>query len=55
MGEKRKLVVRTKDNPNESKLFRMVFESAPNAMLLVDRAGSIEIVNAQAEKVFGYH
>ncbi|MGE0588520.1 MAG: PAS domain-containing sensor histidine kinase [Cyclobacteriaceae bacterium] len=47
-------VTRTKDNPNQSKLFKIVFESAPNAMLLVDKHGDIEIVNSQAEQLFGY-
>ncbi|MCB0488088.1 MAG: PAS domain S-box protein [Cyclobacteriaceae bacterium] len=47
-------VTRTKDNPNQSKLFKIVFESAPNAMLLVNEHGEIEIVNTQAEQLFGY-
>lgn len=29
-------------------------EAAPNAMVMVDRAGAIAMVNAQAERVFGY-
>ena len=35
-------------------LFRRVIEAAPNAMLMIDAAGRIVLVNTQAEKVFGY-
>ena len=34
--------------------FRRVVESAPNAMVMIDGAGVIEMVNAQAERVFGF-
>jgi PAS domain S-box-containing protein len=34
--------------------FRRVVESAPNAMVMINQAGLIEMVNAQAERVFGY-
>jgi two-component system cell cycle sensor histidine kinase/response regulator CckA len=34
--------------------FKQVVESAPSAMVMIDRAGTIEMVNAQAERVFGY-
>ena len=34
--------------------FRQVVESAPNAMVMINEAGVIEMVNAQAERVFGY-
>ena len=34
--------------------FRRVVESAPNAMVMINRAGTIEMVNIQAEHVFGY-
>jgi len=33
---------------------RLVVEAAPNAMVMIDRAGAIVMVNAQAERVFGY-
>lgn len=34
--------------------FRVLIESAPDAMIIVDDAGEIAIVNAQAEQMFGY-
>jgi PAS domain S-box-containing protein len=34
--------------------FRQVVESAPNAMVMIGPSGRIEMVNAQAERVFGY-
>jgi PAS domain S-box-containing protein len=33
---------------------RLVIEAAPNAMLLVDMAGSVSLANAQTERLFGY-
>ncbi len=35
-------------------LFRLVVEAAPNAMIMVSRDGLITLVNAQAERLFGY-
>jgi PAS domain S-box-containing protein len=34
--------------------FRQVVESAPNAMVMIGVTGRIEMVNAQAERVFGF-
>ena len=34
--------------------FRQVVESAPYAMVMISQAGTIEMVNAQAERVFGF-
>jgi len=34
--------------------FRQVVEAAPNAMVMVDQVGTIEMVNTQTEKIFGY-
>src|SRR5919108_630359 len=34
--------------------FRRVVEAAPNAMVMISGSGRIEMVNAQAEQVFGY-
>ena len=38
----------------EKDRFRVAIEAAPSGMILVDRAGRIVLVNALAEKLFGY-
>ncbi len=34
--------------------FRRVVEATPNAMVMIDQAGRIAMINAQTERVFGY-
>jgi PAS domain S-box-containing protein len=34
--------------------FRLAVESAPNAIVMINAAGQIEMVNAQTERLFGY-
>ncbi len=38
----------------EADLFRSVFDTAPDAMIVVDRQGRIVLTNPQAERLFGY-
>jgi len=46
---------RTEDELRRSlERFQNVVESAPNMFVMVNRAGRIEMVNLQAERVFGY-
>jgi len=39
---------------DDEEFFRLVVEAAPNAKVLVDDRGSIALVNAQTENLFGY-
>ena len=34
--------------------FRLAIEAAPAGMMMIDRAGAIALVNAEAERIFGY-
>ena len=43
-----------KDEPAGDQRFRLVVEAAPNAMVMIDRAGNIAMINTQAERLFGY-
>ena len=44
----------TEDGIHGDRLFRLVVEAAPNAMVMANKKGEITMVNAQAERVFGY-
>lgn len=44
----------TGDIDRANQRFRQVVEAAPNAMVMVNKAGIIEMVNTQTEKIFGY-
>jgi len=42
------------ERKRQEERFRRVVESAPNAMVMINRQGKIEMVNMQAERMFGY-
>ncbi|HTB88591.1 MAG TPA: ATP-binding protein [Steroidobacteraceae bacterium] len=42
------------ERKNADEQFRLAIEAAPTGMLLMDREGSIVLVNAQIERLFGY-
>src|SRR5262249_17735962 len=42
------------DRKRAEERFRLVVESAPSGMVLIDREGRIVLVNAPAEEMFGY-
>jgi protein-histidine pros-kinase len=42
------------DETRANDRFRLIVESAPNAMVLVNHKGKIDLVNAETERLFGY-
>ena len=38
----------------DDRRFRLIVEASPNAMVMIDPAGQIVMVNTQAERAFGY-
>jgi PAS domain S-box-containing protein len=39
---------------DHDEVFRLVFEAAPNGIVVIDESGAVVLVNRQAEKMFGY-
>lgn len=50
----RALAAEVAERTTTEQRFRLVVESAPYGMIMVNQAGSIQLVNAQAEQLFGY-
>jgi PAS domain S-box-containing protein len=49
-----RVAARTKELSEATERFRSLFEHAPVAMLMADKAGSLTQVNSGAERLFGY-
>jgi PAS domain S-box-containing protein len=50
----RALATEVAERTTTEQRFRLVFESAPYGMIMVNQAGSIQLVNTQAEQLFGF-
>ena len=53
-GLERRVEVRTKELSEATERFRLLFEHAPVAMLMADKAGGVRQANTGAERLFGY-
>jgi PAS domain S-box-containing protein len=47
-------IVDLSERKRQEEQFRQVVEMAPNGMVMIDKTGTIELVNSQAEIIFGY-
>ncbi|PQA78265.1 PAS domain S-box protein [Rhodoferax sp. TS-BS-61-7] len=47
-------IVDLSERKRQEEQFRQVVEMAPNGMVMIDKSGVIEMVNSQAEAIFGY-
>jgi PAS domain S-box-containing protein len=47
-------IVDLSERKRQEEQFRQVVEMAPNGMVMIDKSGVIEMVNSQAETIFGY-
>jgi PAS domain S-box-containing protein len=47
-------IVDLSERKRQQEQFRQVVEMAPNGMVMIDKSGVIEMVNSQAETIFGY-